>query len=747
MKDSTKKKKENEMNFDKLSASFGSSKRLENIISVDLSNSHITLLDSKVFSRLVNLESINLSHNQINKLDLNIFTGLSILKSINFSYNSIQKLNGNIFNGLNNLEEIQFEMNEIKYLHANIFNRLKNLKTINFSMNCFVICKEIIFNEMFTFEMIVQNGQRGKHKIILNNTLNCPNLIVLFFGQNKIDYKQLESKIASKNTPWDLILQSNLIFSNDFIKDLVECHQLKLQSKQIKRENDFSIELLNGDSFKELMRRSDEHLVEFFFNKNLNQQIKYDFLAYARIALELNSEITMVKIIDFVSRNRFKFDPWDFMRGKEEILPRIVEQKWWKLMEIILDSSQIGSHTYDFTPLEYRVECYTKKTLQILCNKSGSHPLMMIGKSKQTNLIKHPAILKLLELKYRCIPAISLVLTMLCYLIFVVSFTLNSERMIQTAEQIQSYINSSNQTKFRLGDEFKHVSFNFSLFFLFILFIGELIEFSEKKLKYFLFSKNIFQLHTYIFCLVALLSANKSVKSAFTSYSLLNLYLIFLVKLEMTPLFGIYFVAYKKTLVQFLKLLPIIFLTISGFLFAYRVRSLYSQSSSHVNKSYGYSIAKLITMVLGDFELDKIGLGEEMKLANFFDYLIYIKFIVLMSILLINLTVGISIGEIKTTIDESEIKNINERLKFILNVQGTLLRLSSLLAKVFPKALAKNVFFWERWLVFKIYDASNERNFLYGLQLGSKKTKFKIKDENKNEASTGQNLIQPAAII
>jgi hypothetical protein len=127
--------------------------------------------------------------------------------------------------------------------------------------------------------------------------------------------------------------------------------------------------------------------------------------------------------------------------------------------------------------------------------------------------------------------------------------------------------------------------------------------------------------------------------------------------------------------------------------------------------------------------------------------LIYIKFIVLMSILLINLTVGISIGEIKTTIDESEIKNIKERLKFILNVQGTLLRLSSLLAKVFPKALAKNVFFWERWLVFKIYDASNERNFLYGLQLGSKKTKFKIKDENKNEASTGQNLIQPAAII
>ena len=743
MKHSNKKENE-ELTIEKLSASFGSSKGLENILSIILTNSHITSLNSKIFSSLVNLESINLSHNKINQLDENIFCGLARLKSINFSYNSIKKLNANIFNGLYSLEEIQFETNQIKHLHAYIFNNLKNLKKINFSMNFFFICKKLIFNEIFSFEMAIQNGQRGKNKIILNSILNCPNLIVILFGQYEIDYKQLQLNIASENTPWDLIIQSRLIFSNNFIKDLIEYHQLNLRRKQIKMENNYSIILHNGDTIKDLLRRSDEHLVDFFFTENLNKnKIKYDFLEYARITLEMNTEKILVTVAEFVARNRDQIDRWDLMRGKEELFPRMIQQKWWKVMEIFLNDCQIDDHSYDFSLLEYKVECYTKKTLQILDNKSGSHLLLMLIRSGQTKIIKHPVIIKLIELKYRTIPMICLFLIMSCYFIFVVSFTLNSERMIQASEpNIQNY-NSSNQTIINLSDEFRHVSFNVSFFFLFILLIGEIIDFSEKKLEYFRYSRNFFQLHTYIFCLVALLSTDKSVKSALTAYCLLHLYIIFTIKLELSPIVGKYFVAYKKTLTQFLKLLPIIILTISGFLFAYRVRSLYTYSSSHLNKSYAYSIAKLITMILGDFELDKIGLGEELNLANFVDYYIFIKFIVLMSILLINLTVGVSIGEIKTTMDDSEIKNIKTRLKFILNVQGALLRLSKLLAKIFPNA---NVFFWERWLVFKSYDASNEKRSLFG-SVGTKKRNLKIINENKNEDCASQDLFQQKNVM
>ena len=73
-------------------------------------------------------------------------------------------------------------------------------------------------------------------------------------------------------------------------------------------------------------------------------------------------------------------------------------------------------------------------------------------------------------------------------------------------------------------------------------------------------------------------------------------------------------------------------------------------------------------MVVGELESDKMGLYDH-SVPNL---LIYFMFIVLMSVILINLFVGIAVGEIKTVLEESDIQQISMRIVFVLKIQSAL---------------------------------------------------------------------------
>ena len=68
--------------------------------------------------------------------------------------------------------------------------------------------------------------------------------------------------------------------------------------------------------------------------------------------------------------------------------------------------------------------------------------------------------------------------------------------------------------------------------------------------------------------------------------------------------------------------------------------------------------------MLGDFQQSSFGIE-----TSFLNYILYFLFIAVMGIIILNLFVGIAVGEISRTLDEADIKQISLRIVYVLKVQ------------------------------------------------------------------------------
>ncbi len=88
-------------------------------------------------------------------------------------------------------------------------------------------------------------------------------------------------------------------------------------------------------------------------------------------------------------------------------------------------------------------------------------------------------------------------------------------------------------------------------------------------------------------------------------------------------------------------------------------------------------------MVVGELETSKMGLLDaNNSMITLPNYIIYSLFIGLMCIIMLNLFVGIAVGEIKTVLDEADIQQTSLRIMFVLKVQSAV---NSLENNIFAK--------------------------------------------------------------
>jgi hypothetical protein len=66
--------------------------------------------------------------------------------------------------------------------------------------------------------------------------------------------------------------------------------------------------------------------------------------------------------------------------------------------------------------------------------------------------------------------------------------------------------------------------------------------------------------------------------------------------------------------------------------------------------------------MMGDYKTEEFGVSQSIN------YVTYLLFIGIMSVIILNLLVGIAVGEIKTTLDEADIQQISMRIIFVLKV-------------------------------------------------------------------------------
>ncbi len=112
-------------------------------------------------------------------------------------------------------------------------------------------------------------------------------------------------------------------------------------------------------------------------------------------------------------------------------------------------------------------------------------------------------------------------------------------------------------------------------------------------------------------------------------------------------------------------------------------------------------------MVIGETQSSEMGL-EEGLIAN---YLIYFLFISLMSVIVLNLLVGIAVSDIKLVLDEADIRQISMRIIFVLRLQKAL----SPVRKCFP--FMADLLCME----FMKYQKNNETNFVKMLKAAAKR--------------------------
>lgn len=153
--------------------------------------------------------------------------------------------------------------------------------------------------------------------------------------------------------------------------------------------------------------------------------------------------------------------------------------------------------------------------------------------------------------------------------------------------------------------------------------------------SYFSSLQNIAEMLTYTLSIISLVSTNYNVKAAYGSLAILFAFLVFPLYIQKLKVFGVYVVAFLRTLSNSAKFFPVFLIIYVGFMLSFRIRSNYGVSFFD---STLYSLIRTFTMVSGELETDKMGLTD--KYGSIPNYLIYLLFIGLMCTILINLFVG-----------------------------------------------------------------------------------------------------------
>ncbi len=176
---------------------------------------------------------------------------------------------------------------------------------------------------------------------------------------------------------------------------------------------------------------------------------------------------------------------------------------------------------------------------------------------------------------------------------------------------------------------------------------------------------NWFESCSLILVLLAVFANSLAMKTQYSSVAVLLLFTNFTFLIQKLRVFGVYVLAFRRTLVNSAKFMPVFLIVYVGFLLSFRVRV--NANVNVFNSTGSTSFLSGITMMMGDFNTSEMGVED-----SILNYFLYVTFIGVMSIIILNLFVGIAVGEITQTLQEADIQQISMRIVYVLKVQDAL---------------------------------------------------------------------------
>lgn len=182
----------------------------------------------------------------------------------------------------------------------------------------------------------------------------------------------------------------------------------------------------------------------------------------------------------------------------------------------------------------------------------------------------------------------------------------------------------------------------------------------QYKLSFFLSFQNWIEALTYACVIVCVNSTSYPTQSAYGSIAVLSSFIMFPLYLKKLKLFGVYVVALTRVVKTSVKFLPIFLVLLTGFVLTFTMRIPFGVTFTNGHNMFAYTAIRTFAMVLGDFETIRMGLTQN---GEFINHLVYITFLMLMCIIMLNLFVGIAVSDIKVVLDEADISHITLKVK------------------------------------------------------------------------------------
>ena len=341
-------------------------------------------------------------------------------------------------------------------------------------------------------------------------------------------------------------------------------------------------------------------------------------------------------------------------------LNAMFDHRLWDCFKMVLDKCIGEKNEIDFTKIDTPVKSITR------------HPLMLIALSGQENLLKHPTTRALLRLKWRYIPRFVYYSNLMFYLTFLCLMSVYSIELANNGpksfsnDKLNSFYNNKTQMyEYKVKEQTSPYLFGPLLFILILSLMKELSQLLYDGFSYFTSIQKLIEMVTYSLSLTSLIIDDYEMKCAYGSLSILFAFIVFPLYVQKLKIFGVYVVAFLRTLKNSAKFFPIFLIIYVGFILSFKIRSNFGVNYFN---STAYSLIRTISMISGEFDTNKMGLHE----GNIPNFIIYMLFIGLMCTILINLFVGIAVGEIKTVLDEADIQQTSMRIIFLLKVQSAL---------------------------------------------------------------------------
>ena len=428
-------------------------------------------------------------------------------------------------------------------------------------------------------------------------------------------------------------------------------------------------------------------LVKFLLdNDAFVHEIDEDHYNCLDIAIDTDHKAVVETLIHDKSFQKFIY----YENEKNSKIKKMIRKMPLTTMILLDKCYDNKTHKYDFRLLDnYRYK------------PTEDHPLWFLAHYQFKYLLAHKSVRTLLELKMMRFPRFIFWANLVFYFIFLVFLTFHHVNMsLDTSIESNDYdydeFNKEIVQNITLSDNkridekviyfwpfpfqitisnysAKMLNWSFKFYFIVLLVIYILKKFFQiynYGIKMLYSIEHWLEIFCFLFNMLSLMQ-HRNASCAFGSVSVMLGWISFAFFFQSIRVFklGSYSVALRKTIQNSFKFLPFFFMIYFGFLCSYKVRKNFGVNYFNNTMS---QLIRTVAMMVGELRTESMGLEVNHQIDYFTNNFIYICFLFIMCIIVLDLFIGLEVGEIKTVIDEAATQNVAMNLIFVLKVQKVL---------------------------------------------------------------------------